>query len=223
MELNDKKDFLKFKEIEKVRREYLSSVIHKLRTPLTPIREYILRILKGKTGEITTQQRRYLDIVFSQIERLINIVEGLSYDIKRLDAGRVELKDEPLSMIRLLEETLKEKEVEKLISEKKIDINIQKFLSWDIVINDKTVMLRILKKVISDIVISLNSKEKLNFIIRDSKEDSSRIILEMVYPLNVTMNRVNFNLIKTLVELQKGKIEERVKEGLKYLIFKFST
>ena len=219
MEPDSKKEVLKLKELEHIRKEYLSSIIHKLRTPLTPIREYILRILKGKTGEINAQQKRYLDIVFSQIERLIDVIEGLSFDLRQLSAGRVKLKKEPLSIKRLLEETLKEKEIRNSILKNKIDIDIQCFSSWDIIFFDRDVMLKILKETILEIISSVEN-EKISFII-NKKDSSSEINLEITYPLKININKIMINLIKKLIEIQEGGIKESINEKFKYLIFKF--
>ena len=71
----------KIKELKtknRVREEFLSLALHKLRSPLTPIREYVSKILDGKAGDINQQQKRYLEIVKRQVERLIRMVEELS-------------------------------------------------------------------------------------------------------------------------------------------------
>lgn len=95
----------KIKELktrDRVKEEFLTLALHKLRSPLTPIKEYVSKILGGKTGDINQQQKRYLEIVHRQVERLIRLVEELS-ELSPVKSGRLGLKKEPIALLDIID------------------------------------------------------------------------------------------------------------------------
>jgi len=91
---------------DRVREEFLTLALHKLRSPLTPIKEYVSKIVDGKTGDINQQQKRYLEIVKRQVERLIQSVEELS-ELSPVKSGRLGLRKEPIAIIDIIESVMK--------------------------------------------------------------------------------------------------------------------
>ena len=93
------------KRKNQVREEFLTLALHKLRSPLTPIKEYVSKILDGKTGDINQQQKRYLEIVKRQVERLVRLVEDLS-ELSAVKSGRLGLEKEPIGLIDIIEKVI---------------------------------------------------------------------------------------------------------------------
>src|SRR3989338_9383935 len=76
---------------EKSTDEYVQMVSHKLRTPLTTIRESISQVKDGLVGKITNGQEDALTVALEEVDRLTRIVEAL-LDASKIEAGKVELK-----------------------------------------------------------------------------------------------------------------------------------
>ncbi|MYH81573.1 HAMP domain-containing protein [Candidatus Poribacteria bacterium] len=105
-------------EIEQMKSEFVSLVSHELRTPLTSIIGFISLILDGKTGEINQKQYESLSRAHRQSKRLAALINDL-LDISRIEAGRIEMKQEQLqidSVARRRIEELRPQADEKAIS-----------------------------------------------------------------------------------------------------------
>ncbi|MEJ2148557.1 MAG: GAF domain-containing protein, partial [Chloroflexota bacterium] len=75
---------------DRIKTEFVSNVSHELRTPMTSIKGYADLLLLGAAGEITDEQRRFLEIVKTNADRLSLLVNDL-LDISRIEQGRVQL------------------------------------------------------------------------------------------------------------------------------------
>ncbi len=94
-------------EIDKMKSEFVALVSHELRTPLTSIIGFISLILDGKTGTINEKQRESLGRALRQSKRLATLINEL-LDVSRIEAGRIEMKQERVSLRNIAEERLEE-------------------------------------------------------------------------------------------------------------------
>ncbi len=89
------------RQSERMKSELVSIVSHELRTPLASILGYSSLLLKRSFGKEDT--RRYIDTIHTQGRRLASLVEEF-LDVERVEAGRIELKEELIDLRPLLEE-----------------------------------------------------------------------------------------------------------------------
>ena len=94
-------------EIEKMKSEFVSLVSHELRTPLTSIIGFISLILDGKTGKINQKQYESLSRALRQSKRLAALINDL-LDVSRIEAGRIEMKQEPVQIDRVAKRRIEE-------------------------------------------------------------------------------------------------------------------
>ena len=94
-------------EIEKMKSEFVSLVSHELRTPLTSIIGFISLILDGKTGKINQKQYESLSRAHRQSKRLAALINDL-LDVSRIEAGRIEMKQEPVQIDRVAKRRIEE-------------------------------------------------------------------------------------------------------------------
>ncbi len=73
----------KARAADEAKSQFLSSVSHELRTPLTSVLLYLELLARGKPEN----QRRYLDTITREVERLQVLIENL-LDLSRLDLGK---------------------------------------------------------------------------------------------------------------------------------------
>jgi signal transduction histidine kinase len=89
------------RQSERLKSELVSIVSHELRTPLSGILGYSSLLLKREFDE--EDARRYLEVINSQGQRLSSLVEEF-LDVERVEAGRIELKEQVFDLGRLLED-----------------------------------------------------------------------------------------------------------------------
>ncbi len=91
------------KQLDQLKSSFVSTVSHELRTPLSIIKESVSLILDRIPGEINEKQKRILDILKFNIDRLARIIDGL-LDISKIEAGKVELKRSLINMTNIVKE-----------------------------------------------------------------------------------------------------------------------
>jgi PAS domain S-box-containing protein len=77
-------------EIERLKREFVSTVSHELRTPLTAIRGSLTLLAVGALGQLGEQADKAVKIAERNCLRLINLINDL-LDIEKLEAGKLEM------------------------------------------------------------------------------------------------------------------------------------
>lgn len=90
---------------EEERREMLASLANELRTPMTSIVGYTDLLLGESVGILGEMQRKFLQRVKANIERLSSLINDM-IDITALDTGRIELVPEPVELINVMEEAI---------------------------------------------------------------------------------------------------------------------
>jgi PAS domain S-box-containing protein len=98
-------DITERKEVEKRVSEFYSTVSHELRTPLTSIRASLGLIEGGLAGPITQKTAQLTQIARSESDRLIRLINDI-LDIRKIEAGRLELKREEVLPAELVSITL---------------------------------------------------------------------------------------------------------------------
>lgn len=76
-------------ELDRLKDELVATVSHELRTPLTSILGY-LELVREEPGDLSDEQRSFLDVVERNARRLLNLVSDLLF-VARIDAGRLDL------------------------------------------------------------------------------------------------------------------------------------
>jgi len=97
------RDVTKEREAERIKDEFVSLVSHELRTPLTSIKGYVDLLLDGDAGEVTEEQKEFLEIVKSNSDRLVMLVNDL-LDVSRIEAGRINLRPQPVDLAGCIHE-----------------------------------------------------------------------------------------------------------------------
>lgn len=82
-----KKAEKKVEEAMEIKSHFISMVSHELRTPMTAIREGISIVLDGLAGNITTEQKDFLDTAKRNVDRLSRLINDV-LDYQKLEAGR---------------------------------------------------------------------------------------------------------------------------------------
>ena len=95
----------KLKEMDEEKSDFLATVAHELRTPMTSIKGCVENMLDGLAGPVTKKQRQYLTLVRDNSERLTRMVSE-QLDRSRIEAGQVSMQRGAVSMTELVGEVL---------------------------------------------------------------------------------------------------------------------
>jgi PAS domain S-box-containing protein len=77
--------------------ELLAVVSHELRTPLTSAIGFLELVIDEESGELTTEQKQFLDIVDRSTSRLLRLVGDLLF-VAQIDTGRIALDLRPADL-----------------------------------------------------------------------------------------------------------------------------
>jgi len=109
------------RELDRLKDEFVSLVSHELRTPLTSIRGYV-ELLLEEEGQLDDDQRRFLEIVNRNSERLLALVADLLF-LAQIDAGKPGIELGRVDLNRIVEECI---EASSPVADSKgIDLSLQ--------------------------------------------------------------------------------------------------
>jgi signal transduction histidine kinase len=107
-----KREQKKTARVEEMRRyqlstkdRFISHISHELRTPLTAIYQFSTILSDGLAGDLTEQQREYLDIVQRNVGQLQTMVDDL-LEAARADGGKLAINPQAISLQQLVRETI---------------------------------------------------------------------------------------------------------------------
>jgi PAS domain S-box-containing protein len=87
-------DITKQKELDEVKKTFISNVTHELRTPIVAMSKAIEILLDKKGPPLNDMQQNFLGIVHRNLQHLSRLVEDL-LDIAKIDSGKMRLKFGP--------------------------------------------------------------------------------------------------------------------------------
>jgi PAS domain S-box-containing protein len=95
------RDITREVEVDRLKSEFVATVSHELRTPMTSIKGFVDLMLMGAAGDVSDQQRHFLEIVRTNTNRLEILVNDL-LDISRIEAGKASLVFQELDVHQLM-------------------------------------------------------------------------------------------------------------------------
>jgi signal transduction histidine kinase len=115
-------DVTMYKEIDRMKSDFMAAVSHEFRTPLTSINMGVDILRQGILGPLTAQQEDLLQGSKQDCDRLTKLVREL-LQLSKLEAGKIEVRSEPIDVAATIESTLqplklpfREKGVDLLVS-----------------------------------------------------------------------------------------------------------
>ncbi len=95
-------DITERKKIEQMKSDFVALASHELRTPLTSIQGYAELILDGDVGEISREQREFLEIISQNTRRLEALINDV-LDVEKIESGRMTMKMEKTDLIQIVD------------------------------------------------------------------------------------------------------------------------
>jgi len=76
----------RLQELDNLKKDFISNISHELRTPLTSIKEASHLLREGAIGEISSEQKEFLEVILEEGEKLDQYINNL-LDLSKMEAG----------------------------------------------------------------------------------------------------------------------------------------
>lgn len=221
---------------EESQKSFIANVSHELKTPMTTIGGFIDGILDGTIPE--NEQRRYLQIVSSEVKRLSRIVVSM-LNLSKIEAGEVALSPAEYDISKQIFDTLLS--FERRIDEKNISIKGFEEMNQIMAFADKDLIQQVIYNLFDNAVkftpengtitvFAENTEHETVVTIRNtgvsvSNEEISRIF-ERFYKVDKSRSfdvkgvGLGLYIVKTIINMHDGEITARSKDG-EYTEFSF--
>jgi PAS domain S-box-containing protein len=225
-------DITREKMVERMKTEFVSLAAHQLRTPLAAIKWTLRMLLDGDLGEITEEQKDFIEKTYSSNERMIALINDL-LDVTRIEEGRYLLKPTPASLEDVVQFVIKSYQEE--IKRRKIKLEFQKPAKKTPQVMIDAEKMRIAIQNLVDnavkytppqgtVTVSLKfTKKKIELSVKDTgigipKDQQERVFTKFFRAANVIRKETEGSglglfIAKNIIEAHKGKIWFKSKEG----------
>jgi PAS domain S-box-containing protein len=99
------RDISERRAFEKSKDEFISTISHELRTPVTSIKGALGLVLSGATGELCDKTHSMLDIAHRNSDRLTLIINDI-LDLEKIAAGKMEFNIEPVNIAEIINDAI---------------------------------------------------------------------------------------------------------------------
>lgn len=107
----------KLKEVDELRKDFISLISHQIRTPATSIKWFIEILLSESSGKLNNKQKSLLKDAHISTKRLVELI-GTVLSITRLENNKINLQIKPADIKKMISEIVKS--VQKEFKYKKI-------------------------------------------------------------------------------------------------------
>jgi len=143
--------------------EFVSMVSHELKTPMTSMRGYTDLMLSGMTGELSQQQKNFLETIAANIRRMSKQIQDLT-DISRIETGRLRMEKAPIAFSNIVSETLQS--VQGPCDSKNIELHLDLPSDLPLILADKERLVQVLTNLISNACKYSPPKTKVDIILK---------------------------------------------------------
>jgi signal transduction histidine kinase len=115
--------FLKMKETEKAKNEFIRMATHELQSPVTNIKNYVLELKEMLSQKLSKEEKEFLEVVEVSAKNLSELMADI-LQVSRIEQGSLDFAPQILDVTKETEEIVKNFEIQakqknlKLISEK---------------------------------------------------------------------------------------------------------
>ncbi|SES92356.1 His Kinase A (phospho-acceptor) domain-containing protein [Methanococcoides vulcani] len=219
------------KSLDKMKDEFISNVSHELKTPLVSITGYSELVDDRSLGEINDEQKKALDTVLRNSERLRHLVDSLLF-ISKVQAGAIEYAFEKVQIAEIINDAIQDM----FLEIKKKHLSLERNVPGDLpLINgDKGKLTNILTSILDNAikftpsgglitVSAIEEDENVHIIVSDTgigiKKELMPNLFQRFYQVDASIRRryggtgLGLYICKNIVEGHKGNIWIESEEG----------
>jgi len=117
------RDVTREKTVERLKTEFVSISAHQLRTPLSGVKWTLKMLLEGDLGEISNEQKKFLEKTYKSNERMIRLINDL-LNVTRIEEGRFLYNIKNHDIVKIAQGIVASSSA--MAERKKIDLKFQK-------------------------------------------------------------------------------------------------
>jgi PAS domain S-box-containing protein len=163
-----KKQNVQLKKLDRVKTDFLNSTSHELRTPVASIKGYIQMLLKQTLGNITEEQKKALEVLLRNTNRLDHLIQDI-LDISRLESGTMKFITEKTDVTKMVNEIAETMQASADLKRIKINIDIQKEIP-DLMIDQERIK-QVLMNLVDNAIKFSPDSSTINIKARKEKEN----------------------------------------------------
>jgi len=221
-------------QMNKIKDEFLATVSHELKTPLTTIKGFVSVMLSGEVGSLTDQQIAFLNIVDQSADRLSSLISNL-LDVSKLNS-QVEMELSPCNLSEIIRNSISHLYLK--AKEKGIIINFNSDKNIPYILGDPHWLTHVSENIISNAIKYSPHNSNVNVNITDRgdvvmvsvedngpgiAEDEQKLIFEKFYRGRDVRSiyqgtGLGLAISKSVIEKLGGKIwvESKINKGSKF-------
>jgi signal transduction histidine kinase len=134
-------------EVDRLKKDFVSTVSHELRTPLTSIRGSLGLLASGLMGQLTPEARQLVTVAERNSVRLITLINAI-LDFEKLESGNVEMDLRPVPLQRVFDRAIES--VCAFAEQEAVRIEVQR--TGSVVMADETRLIQVLINLLSNAV-----------------------------------------------------------------------
>ena len=94
-------------ETERMKNDFIATVSHELRSPLTPLKGFLGSLMDGLVDDSPDARGEYYGIMYRQVDRLEQLINDL-LEVSRIEAGKLSVEPKALDVAVPIEECLRD-------------------------------------------------------------------------------------------------------------------
>ncbi len=122
-----KEQNIQLKKLDKIKSDFLNVTSHELRTPMSAIKGYLQMLLNQSLGEISEEQKKGLEVILRNANRLDNLVQDI-LDVSRLESGTMKFIIEKTDIQKLVDEVTETMQSSADLKDIKINMEVEEKL-----------------------------------------------------------------------------------------------
>ncbi len=218
------RDITHEKELDKMKTDFISLASHQLRTPLSAMKWYLEMLLDGDAGELSEEQKSFIQNIDNSNERMIELVNSL-LNISRVESGRLIIDPKETNIIEVIEDVISD--VKPKAKERGITFLFEGVPSLPIIISDPKLIRNVYMNLLTNAIkytpnggsVTLKISKNATDIVSEvtdtgmgiPKKDQEKIFTRFFRAENARAkvtdgNGLGLYLVKSVVEVCGGKI-----------------
>jgi len=141
------RDITRWKEVERMKNEFVSVVSHELRTPLTSIHASLGLIAGGAMGELPKEARELVAVASQNSERLVRLTNDI-LDMEKIDSGTLEFHNEPIELQAVVRQAIEANRV--LAAQHGVEYQLEEGLDGAQVNADRDRLMQVMTNLLSN-------------------------------------------------------------------------
>lgn len=196
------RDITERQEVDRLKKEFISTVSHELRTPLTSIRGSLRLMEQGFLGELPLEAQEAVEIAERNTTRLIFLINDI-LDLERLDSGKMEMHFDSIQLDQMARKSIDA--VRDLAKSQKISITST--LSSTPAMADEGRLIQLLVNLLSNAIKFSPPESKIE--VYEEKQENGIVIFVKDYGRGIPENRQK-EIFKRFEQVESSDSRQKV-------------